>query len=197
MATVIADRFYTPEDLLELPEGKQFELIDGQLLEKHMGLLECRIAYLITGLIAAFVEPRQLGSGFGSELGYRCFPFAPMRIRKPDASFISSQRLIPDMFSEGFATIAPDLAIEVVSPHDLYCEVEAKIDEYLRAGVRLVWVINPDRHVVRVHRLDGSVSEVSRDGQLSGEDVLPGFSTPVAPLFELPIARGDAGASSG
>ena len=194
MATTISDRVYTPDDLLRLPDGKRFELVDGQLVEQDMGILEGRVAYLITGIIAAYVEPRQLGSGFGSELGYRCFPFDPNKVRKPDASFISAARLTADMFTSGFAEIAPDLAIEVVSPHDPYREVETKVDEYLRAGVRLIWVLNPERQLVRIHRLDGTVSEVSRGGVLSGEDVLPGFSTPVAPLFELPpgLAAGNA-----
>lgn len=195
MATIISDRIYTPDDLLRMPDGKRFELVDGQLVEQEMGILEGRVAVLIGGMISAFIESNQLGSAFGSELGYRCFPWEPNKIRKPDASFIAADRLTAEMFTAGFAEIAPDLAIEVVSPNDPYREVETKVDEYLRAGVRLIWVLNPERQLVRVHRLDGTVSEVARGGMLSGEDVLPGFSTPVAPLFELPPGLAASSAS--
>lgn len=186
MATIISDRIYTPDDLLRMPDGKRLELIDGRLVEQEKGVLAGRVASLIAGSLVDFIEKHQLGSGFGSELGYRCFPWEPNKIRKPDASFIAAERLTAEMFTAGFADIAPDLAIEVVSPNDPYREVETKVEEYLRAGVRLIWVLNPARQLVRIHRLDGSVSEVSRGGVLSGEEVLPGFTTPVAPLFQLP-----------
>lgn len=186
MATVCEARRLSPEDVLELPKEQRGELVNGQLVEKAMGYLECRVAVLIGGMIAAFVEANQLGSAFSSELLYRCFPFAPYQMRKPDVSFIAADRLQASMFREGVATIAPDLVIEVVSLRDAYRDVETKVDEYLRAGVKLVWVINPDRQLVRVHRADGTIDEVKAGGELSGEDVLPGFTTPVAGLFELP-----------
>lgn len=186
MATVCEQRTYTPDELLKLPKEQRGELVNGRLVEKDRGYLECRVAMLIGGLLAAFVEDNKRGSTFNSELHYRCFPFAPELVRKPDVSFIRLDRLQASMFGQGLATIAPDLAVEVVSPRDPYREVEGKVDEYLRAGVRLVWVINPERELVRIHRADGSVSEVRGAGELSGEDVLPGFSTPVARLFQLP-----------
>lgn len=186
MATVICDQHYTPEMLLELADQKRYELVDGQLMESGMGVHESRVAWLINTLIGAYALPRNLGSGFFSDLGYRCFPFAPDMVRRPDGSFIVQGRLSAALFTEGFCSIAPDLAIEVISPGDAYRDVETKVDEYLRAGVKLVWVINPDRQLVRVHRADGTIDEVKAGGELSGEDVLPGFTTPVAGLFELP-----------
>lgn len=186
MATVVGQQQCTPDALLLRTDDGRYELVNGQLVESTMGVRESRVAWLINSLIAAFAEPRQLGSGFFSDLGYRCFPFAPDQVRRPDGSFILQQRLTAELFTEGFCPIAPDLAIEVVSPNDPYREVEGKVDEYLRAGVRLVWVINPERELIRIHRADGSVSEVRGTGELSGEDVLPGFSTPVARLFQLP-----------
>lgn len=186
MATIIANREYTPDDLLTLPDERRFELVDGQLVEKEMGMWECRVACLLAGLLMVFVERTRLGSVFNSELFYRCFPFAPKQVRRPDISFIQRSRL--PSFHSGIVTIAPDLAVEVVSPNDAYREVETKVEDYLRAGVRLVWVLNPQRGLIRIHRADGSIAEVGRDGELSGEDVLPGFTAAVGPLFELPSA---------
>ena len=105
---------------------------------------------------------------------------------KIDASFIAAHRLTRDDLPTGHCEIVPDLAVEVISPNDLYSDVETKVDEYLQAGVRLVWVIDPGTESVRVHRLNGSVQDLSSRDPLSGEDVVPGFSCPVAKLFELP-----------
>lgn len=85
----------------------------------------------------------------------------------------------------GFLRIAPDLAVEVVSPNDTVYEVDEKVEELLAAGVRLVWVLNPETRIVEVHRLDGTVSKLHVADELSGEDVLPGFTCPVAELFDV------------
>jgi Uma2 family endonuclease len=192
MATILSDRTYTPEDLLTMPEGKRFELVEGRLVEAEMSALACRIVLLVAKYVTAFVEERQLGSVFSSELGYRCFAEDRTRIRRPDLSYISRGRLRPEHLT-GFVPIPPDLAIEVVSEHDLYYEVEEKVEEYLRAGVRLVWVFNPQRRAVRVYRADRSVSEVAEGGVLSGEAVLPGLELPVQPLFALPPMNESSG----
>jgi Uma2 family endonuclease len=77
----------------------------------------------------------------------------------------------------------PDLLIEVVSPNDLAWEVEAKVTEYLRAGVPLLWVFYPDTCTVWVYRASGQVTHLSVEDTLSGEEVLPGFTCPVAEVF--------------
>ena len=81
-----------------------------------------------------------------------CFPDAPAKVRKPDASFIRRGRLPGEALPDGFCPIPPDVAAEVVSPNDLAYEVDEKVGEWLRAGVRLVWVINPRARIVAVHR---------------------------------------------
>ncbi len=185
MATVITDRTYLPEDLLKLPEGSRFELIDGQLVESDMGALACWFASLIGAELTSFVKSRNLGLVLSSETQYRCFPDDPTRIRKADVSFLRLDRITPEIYY-GFVKIAPDLVVEVVSEHDTYYEVEQKVQQYLTAKVRLVWVLNPATKSIRVYRLDGSVSQLTINDSLSGEDVLVGFSTPVAALFQLP-----------
>jgi Uma2 family endonuclease len=76
----------------------------------------------------------------------------------------------------------------VISPNELYSEVEEKVDEYLAAGVRLVWVIDPPHRSVRIHRADGTVTDLHESDELSGEAVVPGFCCPVAELFHPPVA---------
>jgi Uma2 family endonuclease len=95
-------------------------------------------------------------------------------VRAPDVAFVRHER-IPDPLPRGFAPFAPDLAVEVLSPDDLPGEVLAKVADWLKAGTRLVWVVDPDRRLARVYRADGTESEISETGTFKGEEVLPGF----------------------
>lgn len=79
--------------------------------------------------------------------------------------------------------IPPDLAAEVVSPHELAAEVAEKVEEYLAAGISLVWVIHPELQTVEIHRRDGSVTKLHKNDELAGEDALAGFRCKVADLF--------------
>lgn len=123
----------------------------------------------------------------GSCAPYRCFgdvfPDDPDRIRRPDASFIRMDRLRSGPLPQGHCDIVPDLVVEVISPNDLYGEVEDKVEEYLAAGVRLVWVIYPPHKAFRIHRANGSVQDLKATTELTGEDVIPGFRCPVSELF--------------
>ncbi len=185
MATVISDRAYTPEDLLQMPDGDRYELVNGQLVEGNMSGLATYLALAIGGELRNFVRAHKLGVVFGSEAQYQCFPNEPRKIRKPDVSFVQIGRY-SDEIMHGFIRIPPDLAIEVVSDNDTYYEVEVKIHDYLSAGVRLIWVFNPPTRSVRVIRLDGGTQELAASDTLSGEDVVPGLAIPVATIFELP-----------
>jgi Uma2 family endonuclease len=91
-------------------------------------------------------------------------------------------------WSEGYVTIPPDLAVEVTSPSDEVYELEEKVEEYLRAGVRLIWVIHPEVRVIQVIRGDGSGHRLRSSDELSGEDVVPGFRCPVASVFPPPTS---------
>jgi Uma2 family endonuclease len=84
---------------------------------------------------------------------------------------------------KGFARLAPDLAVEVVSPSNTSKELEAKLRDYLSAGTRLIWLIHPGDPSVRVHRPDGTRSILGVGDHLDGEDVVPGFRVSVAQLF--------------
>lgn len=185
MATIITDRTYTPEDLLKIPEGKRFELVNGQLLESHISGLAGWIAVLLSGRMLSFVLEHDLGIILPADAQFQCFPDDPNRIRKPDVAYIHKGRFVPHML-RSYIRVAPDIAAEVVSENDTYYEVEGKVREYLRAGVRLTWVLNPETQSIRIYRLNGSKDEIELGDVLSGEDVLAGFSVAVSDLFRLP-----------
>jgi Uma2 family endonuclease len=86
----------------------------------------------------------------------------------------------------GHIPIAPDLAVEIVSPNDLFVEVRRKASEYMRAGVRLTWIVNPDEREVQVYRGNGTYLLVQNGDALDGEDVIPGFRCPLAEIFLPP-----------
>jgi Uma2 family endonuclease len=175
---------YTPEDLLTMPDGDRYELVDGQLVEREMSMESSWIAGEIAGLLRDFVKSRQLGWVFPEETSFQCFLEEPRRVRKPDTSFFGKSRLPNGPLSEGHCPLAPDLVVEVVSPNDLFYEVEIKVDEWLRAGVPLVWVVNPANRTVLVHRAtEPSPQKLTERETLTGDDVLSGFVCGVNELF--------------
>jgi Uma2 family endonuclease len=93
---------------------------------------------------------------------------------------------------QGHISIRPDLAVEVLSPNDLAYEVDAKVKEFLAAGVPLVWVVNPDTREIVVHRQDESLGKFREQDEIGGEDVLPEYRCPVAEFFKLPAAAPSA-----
>jgi Uma2 family endonuclease len=177
---------YTPEDLLTLPDGDRYELVDGQLVETHVSILSSLVGGELHTQVNNFSKAHNSGLVWPADNFFQCFPHAPNRVRKPDVAFIRRGRLTLVQLEEGICRIAPDLVAEVVSPNDLFDEVEIKIDDYLKAGVPLVWVVSLKPRWVYVHRLNGSVSRIREHEELNGEDVLPGFRCLVSALFPKP-----------
>jgi len=177
------DKSYTAEDLLTMPDGDRYELVDGQLVERDMGSESGWIAARLLGLLFAHLNETQEGSIFTSDASYQCFPGHPNRVRKPDVSFIRKGRLPNERPPRGHCSIAPDLVAEVVSPNDYYGEVIRKVFEYIEAGVALIWVVEPDSRSVMVYRADGRVSLHHEQDQLTGESVLNDFTCQISELF--------------
>lgn len=174
----------TPEDLLAMPDGKHYELVDGDIRERDVSALSSIVTARLTSRLDQFCEAHQLGWIIGSECGYRCFPQEPNKLWRADVSFVRLDRLPEAQLSEGYLRLAPDLAAEVISPNDLAADLEQKITDYLAAGVRLVWILSPGQRTVRVHRGESPmVSLLREDDDLDGEDVLPGFRCRVGELF--------------
>jgi Uma2 family endonuclease len=174
----------TAEDLLTMPDGDRYELIDGQLVETSMSLESSWIAGEILHLIRLYLDSHPLGRVFPEGSSYQCFPDDRDRVRKPDVSFIRSGRLPAEQFTQGHCRIAPDLAVEVVSPNDLHEELMRKLEDYFDVGVSLVWVVEPDLRSVTVYESPGRTSQRLRDAdELTGDPVLPGFRCRVEQLF--------------
>jgi Uma2 family endonuclease len=182
-----------PDDLQRLPDNELCELIDGRVAEKHMGGESSYVGGEIAFKLKEHLKAHPGGWVLPADAGYRCFPGRPKLVRKPDVSLIRFGRLPGERLPKGDIPLAPDLAVEVVSPNDLYDEIDRKVSDYLDVGVPLVWVINPEARTVVVYRPDGSARRLRDGGDLDGGDVLPGFRCPVADLFPPPApAQGAA-----
>lgn len=181
MSTI--ERTCTPADLLRLPDGDRFELVDGQLLEKDMGGKSAWVGGEVFGELRDYAK-RHGGWAFPGDTGFQCFDFAPELVRKPDAPYVAPGRFANDEVPDGHIRATPDLAVEVVSPNDMYTRVEDKVDEYLRAGVPLVWVLNPENQTVRVFDdPEGRSTQLGPKDELTAPKVLPGFRCRIADLF--------------
>jgi Uma2 family endonuclease len=188
MATIT--KTYTPEDLLAMPDGDQYELVDGNLVERNMGAQSSLIGGEIDYRIRIFNEEHRLGWAWPADCSYQCFPDRPSLVRKPDVSFLRFGRLPDEQIPEGHLRIPPDLAVEVLSPNDLDYETDQKIEQYLAAGVQLVWVVNPESRTILIYRADGTIHGLRERDELSGEAVLPGFRCRVGEIFQAPASPG-------
>ena len=172
----------TAEELLRLNlPNKRTELVRGVLVVREpAGYQHGQVAAELLVAIANHVTANRLGRVFAAETGFT-LARNPDTVRAPDVAFISTARL-PDPAPRGFAELAPDLAVEVLSPDDRPGEVLAKVGNWLTAGARLVWVADPVRVLARVYRADGSESILGATDALRGEDVLPGFEYPLSAI---------------
>jgi len=187
MSTLATETRYAPEDLLTMSDGDFYELVDGNLVERKMSVLSSYVAGVIFSFLFAFCRPNRGGWVFPEGTSYQCFPHNPNKVRRPDVSFIRLDRLsAEEAAAKGHVRVVPDLAVEVVSPNDLYDEVDDKVDEWLSAGVQLVWVVSPRKRTVTVHRADGTSAIFHEKDEITGEDVVPGFRCQVREFFLLP-----------
>jgi Uma2 family endonuclease len=180
MATV--EHITTAEQLLHAPELGRCELVQGELIMMSpAGSRHGAIAAWIGHLLLEFVRPRGLGAVLGAETGFK-IASDPDTVRAPDAAFICAER-VGETLPQGFFPGAPDLAVEVLSPDDRASEVLAKVEDWLGAGCRAVWVIDPRTCTVAVYRAGGDGVILKAADTLTGGDVLPGLQLPVANLF--------------
>ena len=173
----------TAEDVerISLP-GKQVELIRGRLVVReppgtHHGAIAANLAYHLS----AFVRRHGSGQVFAQDTGFK-IASDPDTVRAPDVAFVGRER-VSVIRTQGYAALSPDLLAEILSPDDRPAEVLAKVADWLAAGTRIVWVVDPERREVRVYRQDGRLTLLQATGALDGEDVLPGFTCSVAEVL--------------
>jgi len=179
------ERLLTTEDLEGLPgqPGLRYELDEGKLVEMPgAGALHNLIVGLVYRLLFAFVSQKRLGLVFCDGAAF-VLRRDPDTVRIPDVSVVRRDRVPAAGIPEGFWPGAPDLAVEIVSPHDRAEEVHERVRDYLGAGVRLVWVLWPKSRTMTVYWPDGTARELGPDEKLTGGDVLPGFEMTVSDLF--------------
>lgn len=176
----------TIEDLYALPDdGTRYELQGGRLLAEPLpGFRHGRIVARLAALLEVFARRRGLGVVLAADAGY-ALARSPDTLRGPDVSFVTRQRFEPVGDTARVFPGPPDLAVEVVSPHDRPADLHAKVADYLAAGTRLVWVVDPDSETVTVYRSLLEPRTLRGEERLAGEDVLPGFAAPVGKLFEI------------
>lgn len=179
------DRLLTAEDLIKLPDDDQkHELIQGNLTsEPPASYRHGLVAAQIYALLRDFALAHTLGKVVSFETGF-LLARAPDTIREPDVAFVSEARLKAAGAIDGFFPGPPDLAVEVLSPSDRPGEIHAKVADYLAAGTHLVWIVDPERRRVTVHRSLLSPRILGASDRLEGEDVLPGFAIAVTDLLE-------------
>jgi Uma2 family endonuclease len=180
MATT--DQITTAEQLLQASDLGRCELVRGELIMMSPGgYRHAHVISRVSRRLADFVDRHALGEITWGELGFKIAE-NPDSVRAPDIGFIRSER-VPATLFPGFYPGAPDLAVEVLSPTDRASEVLAKVQDWLEAGCRAVWLIDPERRTVSVYRDRNEIVVLRAEDVLSGDDLLPGFSMPLADIF--------------
>jgi Uma2 family endonuclease len=172
----------TEEDLLRTPrDGRKYELVDGRIRVSPAGYRHGAVCVRLSALLYAFVKKGRLGHVADSSTGFR---LPGGNVRLPDVSFVATGRFKDEQHPEGFSDVPPDLAVEVLSPDDRPRDVLDKVGEYLQAGVRLVWVIDPRERTAVIYRSLRNVRAIGPEESLDGEDVVPGFGCRLAELID-------------
>lgn len=176
----------TTEQLFEMPnDGNRYELIAGELrVMSPAGFEHGSIGAEIASRLREFAKKHGLGVVCQSDAGFKVST-NPDTVLAPDAAFVSSSRIPRGRLTRTFFEGPPDLAVEVLSPNDRRNDVADKTKLWLDSGVRLLWIVDPDRATVTIHRPDGSVSTLGEADELDGADVLPGFRCAVKDIFQI------------
>ena len=182
MAT--ATRFMTADEFFMMPnDGQLHDLIDGEVRTmSHPGGLHGEVAGEAFRLLSNHVKAHGLGRMYAAETGF-LIRRDPDTVRAPDVGFVRRERLAEIVDRRKYVPFGPDLAVEVESPNDRPGEVAEKTRDWLAAGTRLVWNIDPESRTATVHRPDAPAIALTEDDFLDGEDVVPGFRCRIADLF--------------
>lgn len=161
---------------------KSYEIVNGQPEEKEVPGARHGVASVrLSSRLNAHVESRQLGV-VCAESNFKI----GQNERIPDIAFVVAARIPPEGIPETAWPLPPDLAVEVISPSDLYEKVSSKVAEYLEAGVRQVWLVSPEHRTVTIFRSLTEVQVFAGEDELVSEDLLPGFRCALKEVFPAP-----------
>lgn len=174
----------TAEEFAALPsDGLRLELVRGEIVAMAPSFGDHgRSAGRLASTLGHYVLEHGLGEVYTAEAGF-LLTRNPDTVRAPDLAFIQASRLTPEASRPNWIPVAPDLVVEVVSSGDRPSEIADKVQMWLDAGVRLVWVVFPSRLAVEAHRSGQPAITLRSSDQLDGADVVPGFAVSVSRLF--------------
>jgi Uma2 family endonuclease len=179
----VAPQILTAEDLWRLPNDRRRELVKGELRTMApAGFEHGAVIDNLQFLLTAHVRKYRLGIVVGAETGF-LLARDPDTVRGTDIAFVSTGRLPQGERPKGYFPGAPDLAVEVVSPGDTNAEVQEKVEDYLKAGTRLVWEVNPRRRTVIIHRPECAPVLLVETDRLTEDVVVPQFSCLIVEIF--------------
>ncbi len=177
-------KLMTAEELLAMPDdGYRYELVRGELRKMAPAShSHGREGNRINVSLSRYVYDNDLGETYLAETGF-ILARSPDLVLAPDGAFVHKERAQAARDIPGYFPGAPDLVVEVISAHDRYGDVADKVDEWLAAGAGLVLVVNPRNCTVQAHTATGMETLTVAD-TLDGGDVAPGWSMPVADIFQ-------------
>lgn len=184
MATTQTElKLLTAEDLWEIEEPGRFDLVRGELISMGpAGSEHGKLGMNIGSLLWVHVLETGTGTVFNSDTGF-VLARDPDIALSPDIAYVSRDRMPSETDYIGFMPLAPDLAIEIVSPSNRSADVQAKVLEYLRAGTRLVLVIHPRPRTVTAYAPDHSAHVYREHDEIDLSEIVPGFRLRVADIF--------------
>ncbi len=183
---VDANGLYTADEFMALPlDLKRYELVRGVLAEVAVtGYEHAEVEANIFRLLDQHVWPRRLGRITGGGVMFR-LQEQPDTLRRPDVAFVRTDRLPARDQRRSYARFIPELAVEILSPSNTAAEMRAKVAEYLRVGVRLVWIVDPEMETVTIHTPEAAPVMLPASAEITGGVVLSDFRCPVAAFFDL------------
>lgn len=184
MVDAASPNLITADQLFRMPDdGNRYELVRGRLLRVDPAGSKSSITTgRISRRIGSFVEASDLGLTGDADWGFK-LASDPDIVRAPDVAFVKAERIPSDGIPREFWPGPPDLAVEVLSPSDRMVDVLEKVQEYLTAGTRIVWVIDPEARKAIVFHADRPPEVVGSEGELLGEDVIPSFVLRLAEIW--------------
>lgn len=142
-----------------------------------------RYASRLTGALQAFVDDHDLGEVYTADPGFVLQREPDQVIRAPHVAFVRTEQIPSGEQEVGFWPVAPDLAVEIISPSETAATVQEKVQDYLAAGTRLIWLVYPDQKLVIEYQSSAQIRQYGMGETLDGGDVIPGFTYPLERLF--------------
>jgi Uma2 family endonuclease len=164
---------------------KDYEVVDGIMEEKMAGGKHGRTIMRLGARLQMHVEARNLGDIYSPDTTFQI----GQNERLPDLAFVSVERIPEEGVPEGKWEIAPDLAIEVISPNDPWEKVNSKVAAYFAAGVREVWLVSLGQRTISIYNSPTQIRILKEDDELTSEELLPGFSCRLSEIFGEPVSK--------